>query len=136
MLEQYFRIKRNPEYEGCVVFFQLGGFLEAFFNDAVTVAVVCGVTLTTKGSAQLYNGRPIEMAGVPVERSEAHFTKLLRKGYRVVLVEQVEGAPGGGALLGREVSRVLTPGTSPEAMGGSSPLPWWRLGTWGRTWPP
>jgi hypothetical protein len=120
-------VRDAPEYRGCVVLFQLGGFFEAFFADAALVADVCGITLTAKGGAS-FGGSPIPMAGIPVERADAHVGRLLRRGLRVVLVEQSE-APGGGAapapagagrapapggVLARRVSRVLTPATAPE----------------------
>ena len=93
-IAQYLRVRDAPEYRGCVILFQLGGFYEAFFNDAIRVADVCGITLTVKGGAT-YNGVPIPMAGVPVDRADAHVGKLLRRGWRVVLVDQTEATASG-----------------------------------------
>lgn len=130
-LAQYLKIKRDPQYHNCIVFFQLGGFYEAFFEDAPVIASVCGIMLTTKGASNTFNGEPIPMAGIPAERSEGHIAKLLKQGYRVVLVEQSDSSSSSlwtpkfpnaksmksstsGQVLGRNVTRVLTPGTAPE----------------------
>jgi MutS domain I len=125
-LQQYLAIKHDLAYRGAVVLFQLGGFLEAFYEDAALVASVCGIMLTAKSSGN------IPMAGIPIDRMDNHVAKLLSSGYRVVLVEQEDGLmrsatrrgarspPSGGAasapggILGRSVSRACSrPGRAP-----------------------
>lgn len=120
-IAQYLKVKRDPAYKNCIVFFQLGGFFEAFFDDAPLVASICGITLTSKSQS-------IPMAGIPIDRTDVHFAKLLRRGHRIVLIEQREGVIAGvpspssrfpgAALLARAVTRVLTPGTAPDVWSG------------------
>lgn len=120
-IAQYLSVKNDPAYSNCIVFFQLGGFFEAFYDDAPLVASVCGITLTSKSQS-------IPMAGIPIDRTDVHFAKLLKKGHRIVLIEQREGILAGvpvassrlpgAALLARAVTRVLTPGTAPDVWSG------------------
>jgi DNA mismatch repair ATPase MutS len=132
MMRQYFDIKTNPQYNGYLVLFQLGNFLESFYDDAQTLSDVLGITLTTRGS---HRGKPIPMAGVPIHAKDAYIARLVRAGVRVVVCEQMEGvsgvspgtlshhrptraanadnsaAGGGDSLIKRQVTRVVTRGT-------------------------
>jgi DNA mismatch repair protein MutS len=101
MMQQYLRAKaRHPD---AILFFHLGDFYETFFEDAELVARELDITLTQR------DGHP--MAGVPVRKADLYIHRLLRKGYKVALCQQVERPGKDKKLLRREVVRVLTPGT-------------------------
>lgn len=102
MMEQYLRIKAvHPD---AILFFHLGDFYEAFFEDAEVLARELDIVLTSR------NGNP--MAGVPVRRGEAYANQLLKRGYKVAICQQVEDPRKASGLVKREVVRVLTPGTT------------------------
>jgi DNA mismatch repair ATPase MutS len=90
MMMQYNSIKNDPQYAGSILLFQLGNFLEAFHNDAVTISRVLGIALTTRGNAGA-DGSPIPMAGVPLHARDSYISRLVKAGHRVVVVEQVDG---------------------------------------------
>ncbi|MCL2036135.1 MAG: DNA mismatch repair protein MutS [Oscillospiraceae bacterium] len=98
MLRQYLEIKE--QHKGFVLFYRLGDFYEMFFDDAVTVSKELGLTLTARA------GTP--MCGVPHHSAEGYLQKLLKKGFRVAVCEQVELESG---KFTREVARLVTPGT-------------------------
>jgi hypothetical protein len=114
MMQQYYNVKK--EYKDHLVLFQLGGFLEAFGEDAVTLSSVLGITLTTRGTNF---GKPVPMAGVPLHNSEVYISRLVRSGLRVVICEQSGSISGPttrteSGLIHREVTRVVTRGTVVE----------------------
>src|ERR671921_2200649 len=103
MLRQYQELKQ--QHPGTLLFFRLGDFYEMFFDDALTGSRELEITLTARHKER---GEPIPMCGVPYHAAEGHIAKLIRKGYRVAICEQVED-PKAGKLVRREVVRVITP---------------------------
>jgi DNA mismatch repair protein MutS len=91
----------------CIVFFRMGDFYELFFDDAVLVARELQLTLTARDKE-----RSIPMCGVPYHAAEGYLQKLLRKGYRIAICEQMEDPKLTKTIVRREVTRVLTPGTA------------------------
>ncbi len=109
MIRQYHELKKA--HPGTILFFRLGDFYEMFFDDALLGARELEITLTARHKER---GEPIPMCGVPHHAAEGHIAKLVRKGYRVAICEQVED-PQAGKLVRREVVRVITPGTAIES---------------------
>ena len=101
MMRQYHEAKAR--YPDAILFFHLGDFYETFFEDAELVARELDITLTQR------DGHP--MAGVPVRKAEVYIHRLLRRGYKVALCQQLERPGKDKKLLKRGVVRVLTPGT-------------------------
>src|SRR5690554_6339918 len=101
---QYLEIKRR--YPGMILLFQIGDFYEAFDADAEVVARELGVVLTRKwfGKGQVH-----PLAGVPVRSLEGHLARLIQRGYKVAVCDEV--TPAGRGLVKREVTRIITPGT-------------------------
>src|ERR1044072_762717 len=101
---QYLEIKRR--YPGMILLFQIGDFYETFDEDAQTIARELGIVLTRKffGKASAH-----PLAGVPVRSLESHLAKLIQRGYKVAVCDQV--TPPGKGLVEREVTRIITPGT-------------------------
>ena len=114
MLVQFFEVKRaHPD---ALLFFRMGDFYEMFFDDAVAAAGALDITLTKRGR---HNGDDIPMCGVPFHAADAYLARLIRKGFRVAICEQVEDPAearkrGGKSVVKRAVSRVITPGTVTE----------------------
>jgi DNA mismatch repair protein MutS len=104
---QYLEIKRR--YPGMILFFQIGDFYETFDEDASVVARELGLALTRKhfGKGQVH-----PLAGVPVRSVEGHLVKLINRGYKIAICDQV--TPPGKGLVEREVTRIVTPGTVVE----------------------
>ncbi len=105
MIAQYLGIKAAHPEE--LLFYRMGDFYELFYDDARRAAELLDITLTTRGESA---GAPIPMAGVPVHAVDNYLARLLRRGERVVIAEQI-GEPGGTGPMRREVTRILTPGT-------------------------
>jgi len=106
--KQYLQIKaRHPD---AIVFFRLGDFYETFDEDAETAARELDLVLTSRPMAK---GQRVPMAGVPHHAVEGYIARLIEKGYRVAIAEQVGEVTGKG-LVAREVTRVVTPGTVVE----------------------
>lgn len=106
MMKQYFEAKKeNPD---SILFFRLGDFYEMFFNDAKTVSQELDLTLTGRDCGQ---GERAPMCGIPFHSAEGYITKLLAKGYRVTICDQVEDPKSAKGLVKREIVRVITPGT-------------------------
>jgi len=101
---QYLEIKRR--YPGMILLFQIGDFYETFDEDAQTLARELGVVLTRKWFGK---GNAHPLAGVPVRSLESHLAKLIQRGYKVAVCDQV--TPPGKGLVDREVTRIITPGT-------------------------
>ena len=106
MMAQYHQIKKSVP--GAILFFRLGDFYEMFFDDAVVAARELEITLTSRNKEK---GTPIPMCGVPYHSADAYVSKLIRKGYRVAVCDQVENPKTARKLVKREVTRVVTPGT-------------------------
>ncbi|RKJ40397.1 DNA mismatch repair protein MutS [Acutalibacter sp. 1XD8-33] len=106
MMKQYFEVKK--EHPNSILFFRLGDFYEMFFNDAKTVSQELDLTLTGRDCGQ---GERAPMCGIPFHSAEGYITKLLAKGYRVTICDQVEDPKSAKGLVKREIVRVITPGT-------------------------
>jgi DNA mismatch repair protein MutS len=105
---QYLRIKKR--FPDAIVLFRLGDFYETFDDDAKLVSEVCDIVLTSRPVGK---GERVPLAGVPYHAVESYLAKLISAGYKVAIVEQVEQEETKG-LMGREVVRVVTPGTVVE----------------------
>jgi DNA mismatch repair protein MutS len=104
MMEQYHRIKK--QYQDALLFFRLGDFYEMFFEDAKTAAPVLEIALTAR--------QKVPMCGIPYHAAQSYLVKLLRKGFKVAICEQVEDAKLSRGVVKRDVVKVLTPGTAVE----------------------
>lgn len=105
MIQQFLEIKQ--QYPHALLLYRMGDFYETFFEDARIAARELEITLTSREGGQ---GRRIEMAGIPHHALEAYLPRLIGKGYKVAICEQME-TPRPGKLVKREVTRVITPGT-------------------------
>lgn len=108
-MRQYHAIKE--QVPGTLLFFRLGDFFELFFEDAIVAARELDITLTSRNKEQ---GEQIPMCGVPARSADSYVAKLIEKGYRVAICEQVEEASKGKKLVRREVTRIVTPGTASD----------------------
>lgn len=106
MMEQYLEIKNN--YQDCILFFRLGDFYEMFFEDAKLASKELELTLTGKNCG-LEERAP--MCGVPFHSAEGYIAKLVEKGYKVAICEQVEDPATSKGIVKREVIQIVTPGT-------------------------
>jgi len=109
MFEQYLRIKE--EHPGTLLFYRMGDFFEMFFEDAETAARELQITLTSRNKQ---SENPVPMAGVPHHSYWDYAARLLDKGYRVAVCDQVQDPREAKGLVERKVTRVLTPGTLVE----------------------
>ncbi|NBH15102.1 DNA mismatch repair protein MutS [Lachnospiraceae bacterium] len=107
MMQKYMETKQ--EYPDCILFYRLGDFYEMFFDDALTASKELEITLTGKNCG-LEERAP--MCGVPFHAVENYLNKLVSKGYKVAICEQVEDPKMAKGLVKREVIRVVTPGTN------------------------
>src|SRR5512138_2288816 len=114
LMRQYSAIKK--EHPTALLFFRLGDFYELFFDDAVTAARELQITLTSRNKEK---GTAIPMCGVPYHAAEGYIAKLIRKGYKVAICDQMEDPRKAKKLVRREVTRVVTPGTAADASLGS-----------------
>jgi DNA mismatch repair protein MutS len=106
MMAQYQGVRAR--YPGHLVLFRVGDFYETFYEDAETLSRELEVVLTSRS----FEGEaPVPLAGVPHHAAESYLARLVRKGYRVVICDQVEDPKKARGLVRREVTRVLTPGT-------------------------
>ena len=110
MMQHYLNTKK--EYPGYILFYRLGDFYEMFFEDAETVSRELELTLTGK-SCGLDERAP--MCGVPHHAAESYLTRLIEKGYKVAVCEQVEDPKEAKGMVKREVTRIVTPGTNMDA---------------------
>ncbi|MFC4766397.1 DNA mismatch repair protein MutS [Effusibacillus consociatus] len=106
MIEQYLSIKEQAE--DTLLFFRLGDFYEMFFEDAVTAAKELEITLTGRDGGV---GERIPMCGVPYHSAESYIQRLIEKGYKVAICEQVEDPSQAKGIVKREIVRIVTPGT-------------------------
>src|SRR5262252_3163172 len=114
LMRQYAAVKK--EHPTALVFFRLGDFYELFFEDAVVAAKELQITLTSRNKER---GIAIPMCGVPYHAAEGYIGKLIRRGFKVAICEQMEDPRLAKKLVRREVTRVVTPGTAADASLGS-----------------
>ena len=107
MMQQYLQTKK--EYSDCILFYRLGDFYEMFYDDALTASKELEITLTGK-SCGLEEKAP--MCGVPYHAVDTYLNKLVSKGYKVAICEQVEDPKLSKGIVKREVTRIVTPGTN------------------------
>jgi DNA mismatch repair protein MutS len=112
MMRQYHEVKRR--FPGKLVFFRLGDFYEMFYEDAVTASRELEITLTSRNRDKA--GAPIPMCGVPYHSVDGYIARLMKKGFKIAICEQVEDPKTAKKLVHREVTRILTPGTVVEEM--------------------
>ncbi|WP_312649233.1 DNA mismatch repair protein MutS [Aminipila sp.] len=106
MMQQYMEIKQN--HQDCILFFRLGDFYEMFFEDAITASREMEITLTGKNCGQEERA---PMCGVPFHSADTYIAKLVDKGYKVAICEQVEDPATAKGIVKREVIQIITPGT-------------------------
>ena len=107
MMQQY--MKTKEEYPDCILFYRLGDFYEMFFDDAITASQELEITLTGKNCG-LEERAP--MCGVPFHAVDGYLNRLVSKGYKVAICEQVEDPKMAKGIVKREVVRIVTPGTN------------------------
>ena len=106
MMRQYLTIKE--EYEDCFLFFRLGDFYEMFMEDAKKASAILEIALTGRDAGL---DEKIPMCGVPYHSAATYINRLVSKGYKVAICEQVEDPKLTKGIVKREVVRVITPGT-------------------------
>jgi len=119
LMRQYNAVKK--EHPTALLFFRLGDFYELFFDDAIVASKELQITLTSRNKEK---GIAVPMCGVPHHAAEGYIGKLIRKGFKVAICEQMEDAKLakkqiGTKLVRREVTRVVTPGTAADSLLGS-----------------
>ncbi len=119
LMRQYAAVKK--EHPTALLFFRLGDFYELFFDDAIVASKELQITLTSRNKEK---GMAVPMCGVPHHAAEGYIGKLIRKGFKVAICEQMEDArlakkQMGTKLVRREVTRVVTPGTAVDSLLGS-----------------
>jgi DNA mismatch repair protein MutS len=114
LMRQHAAIKK--QHPTALLFFRVGDFYELFFDDALVASRELQITLTSRNKEK---GIAIPMCGVPYHAAEGYIAKLIRKGYKVAICDQVEDPKLATKLVRREVTRVLTPGTAIDAQMGS-----------------
>lgn len=107
LMRQYHGIKQ--QVPNTLLMFRLGDFYELFFEDAVTASRELEITLTARNKEK---GNPVPMCGVPYHSAETYIARLTQKGYRVAICDQVEVPTAATKLVKREVTRIVTPGTT------------------------
>ncbi len=106
MMQQYSEIKSR--HEDCILFYRLGDFYEMFFEDAITASRELEITLTGRNCGE---EEKAPMCGVPFHACDGYIAKLIEKGYKVAVCEQVEDAAEAKGIVKRDVTRIITPGT-------------------------
>ncbi len=109
-MRQYLEAKR--QYRDAIVFFRMGDFYEMFYEDALVAARALELTLTSRSKDA--GGQGIPMCGVPFHAADGYISRLVKKGFRVAICEQVEDPRKAKGLVRREVVRVVSPGTLTE----------------------
>src|SRR4030081_3348918 len=110
LMRQYHGIKQ--QVPNTLLMFRLGDFYELFYDDAVTAARELEITLTARNKEK---GQGIPMCGVPYHAAGNYIAKLIQKGYRVAICDQVEEASAAKKLVRREITRIVTPGTAMDS---------------------
>jgi DNA mismatch repair protein MutS len=118
-MKQFYTMKER--YPGTILFFQMGDFYETFGEDAGVVSRELDITLTSRGRDK--NGERMPLAGVPIHAGEAYIARLVKKGYRVAVCDQIEDPKKAKGVVKRDVVRVITPGTviDPGMLGTAAP---------------
>ena len=106
LMKQYKKIKSN--FEDSILFFRLGDFYEMFFEDAVKASKELGLTLTSRNKEK---NADVPLAGIPFHSADSYITKLVSKGYKVAICEQIEDPKIAKGIVKREVVKIITPGT-------------------------
>jgi DNA mismatch repair protein MutS len=114
LMRQYAAVKK--EHPTALLFFRLGDFYELFFDDAIVASKELQITLTSRNKEK---GMAIPMCGVPYHAAEGYIGKLIRKGFKVAICDQMEDPRLAKKLVRREVTRVVTPGTVADSSLGS-----------------
>jgi DNA mismatch repair protein MutS len=114
LMRQYAAVKK--EHPTALLFFRLGDFYELFFDDAVVASKELQITLTSRNKEK---GIAVPMCGVPYHAAEGYIGKLIRRGFKVAICEQMEDPRLAKKLVRREVTRVVTPGTAADSSLGS-----------------
>src|SRR5438045_1291458 len=114
LMRQYSAIKK--QHPTALLFFRLGDFYELFFEDAIVAARELQITLTSRNKEKDIS---VPMCGVPYHAAEGYLAKLLRKGFKVAICEQMEDPKATKTIVRREVTQVLTPGTALDSSIGS-----------------
>ncbi|MFY9743296.1 MAG: DNA mismatch repair protein MutS [Candidatus Sulfotelmatobacter sp.] len=114
LMRQYAAVKKD--HPTALLFFRLGDFYELFFDDAIVASKELQITLTSRNKEK---GIAVPMCGVPHHAAEGYIGKLIRKGFKVAICEQVEDPRLAKKLVRREVTRVVTPGTAADSSLGS-----------------
>jgi DNA mismatch repair protein MutS len=110
-MRQYFDAKR--QYRNALLFFRMGDFYEMFYEDALVASRALELTLTSRSKDS--SGTAVPMCGVPYHAADTYITRLVRKGYRVAICEQVEDPRKAKGVVRREVVRIVSPGTLTDA---------------------
>ncbi len=110
MMQQYFQVKKD--YPGVILFFRLGDFYEMFFDDAKTASEELDLVLTGRDCGQEERA---PMCGVPFHSADSYIAKLVSRGYKVAICEQMEDPSLAKGIVKRDVIRVITPGTAIES---------------------
>jgi len=110
-MQQYYAAKE--QYPDCIIFFRMGDFYETFCEDAEICARELEITLTSRG--KMANGESIPLAGVPHHAVETYLGRMIQKGYKVAICEQIEDPKKAKGIVKRDVIRVVTPGTVIDA---------------------
>ncbi|MBV9085145.1 MAG: DNA mismatch repair protein MutS, partial [Acidobacteriaceae bacterium] len=110
LMRQYQAVK--AQVPGALLLFRLGDFYELFYEDAITAARELEITLTARNKER---GEPVPMCGVPYHSADNYISRLIQRGYRVAICEQMEEPGPGKKLVRRELTRVITPGTATES---------------------
>src|SRR5690242_20778610 len=110
LMRQYQSVKQ--QVNGALLLFRLGDFYELFYEDAITASRELEITLTSRNKEK---GDAVPMCGVPYHAAEGYISRLIQKGYRVAICDQMEEAGPGKKLVRRELTRIVTPGTATDA---------------------
>ena len=110
-MRQYFEAKR--QYRHALLFFRMGDFYEMFYEDALVASRALDLTLTSRSKDS--SGVAVPMCGVPFHAADGYITRLVRKGYRVAICEQIEDPKKAKGVVKRDVVRVVSPGTLTDA---------------------
>jgi DNA mismatch repair protein MutS len=110
LMRQYHNVKQ--QVSGALLLFRLGDFYELFYDDAVTAARELEITLTSRNKDK---GDAVPMCGVPYHAADGYIARLIQKGYRVAICEQMEEPGPGKKLVRRDLTRIVTPGTATES---------------------
>src|SRR6185312_14836035 len=109
LMRQYHNVKQ--QVRDALLLFRLGDFYELFYDDAVTAARELEITLTSRNKDK---GDAVPMCGVPYHAADGYIARLIQKGYRVAICEQMEEPGPGKKLVRRDLTRIVTPGTATE----------------------